>query len=216
MGAILEQLAQKVSVPDSITKAHLWIATDVTMLVVAALTDCIPIFDMEMLDTLIAYNSLCTGIPLMLLITLLSCDCNSLRFCTSATKGLQDFFAGLLGLSYTLYLVHWPLDILFREAGLFEPDTWDSVAGCWAMEVCFAIFLDMVLMDSVTRAFVVWLQGPAKQSQKTEKADICSQGTHQESKQQPAAACSLEQPATAPQDENTEATWQLPAEHVPA
>jgi peptidoglycan/LPS O-acetylase OafA/YrhL len=216
MGAILEQLVQKVPVPDSITKAHLWIATDVAMLVVAALTDCIPILNMEVLDMLIAYNNLCTGIPLMLLVTLLSCDCNSLRFCTSVTKGLRDFFAGLLGLSYTLYLVHWPLDILFRLAGLFEPDTWDSVAGCWALEVCFAIFLDMVLMDSVTRAFVVWLQCPAKQSQKSEQADISSTGIQQDSEQQPAAVCSQQVPATAPRGDRTEASWQLPAEEVPA
>jgi len=151
----------------------------------------------------------------MLLITLLSCDCNSLRFFTSYTKGLRDFFAGLLGLSYTLYLVHWPLDILFRLAGLFEPDDWDSVLGCWALEVCFAIFLDMVLMDSVTRAFVLWLQGSAKQSQKTEKADTGTQNIQQDAKQKPAADCSQEQPAAAPPVERAEATLQLPAPELP-
>lgn len=122
----------------------------------------------EVVDRLIEYNNLVSGLPLMLLITLMSCDCNSYRFFTSMTKGLRAFFAALLGLSYTLYLVHWPLNILFRSAGIFVPDSWDSVVGSWSVEVCFAIFLDMVIMDSFTRAFVAWLQGSAEPNQKTQ------------------------------------------------
>lgn len=179
MGAILEQLVQKVPVPDCIKKVHLWIATDVTIALVLSLTNTIPRTGSPMLNAIISYNNLCTGIPLMLLIPLLSCDCNSLRFLTSATQGLRDFYAGLLGLSYTLYLTHWPLDIMFSLGGLWVSDSWDSVMGCWATEICLAIFIDMVIMDSVTRLFVWWLQGPAKQSQKTEqKTEVAITGVY--------------------------------------
>jgi len=168
MGAILEQLAQRVTVPLWVTKMHLWIATDMLIVMIVLLTVPVPSTQSEVLNRLIEYSNLLTGLALMLLVTLMSCDCNSLRFCTSATQGLREFFAGLLNVSYTMFLTHWPLDMLFQMAGLFRADSWDSVIGSWSVQVCIAIFLDNVVMDSFTRLFMRWLQG-SEQAERPER-----------------------------------------------
>jgi len=80
MGAVLEQLAERISVPDRVKKCHLWIATDLLLLVVLVLTQTVPTTENELLDRLIEYSNLLTAFPLMLLITLMSCDCRPQSF----------------------------------------------------------------------------------------------------------------------------------------
>eukprot|EP00442_Polarella_glacialis_P019671 CAMPEP_0115087440 /NCGR_PEP_ID=MMETSP0227-20121206/23288_1 /TAXON_ID=89957 /ORGANISM="Polarella glacialis, Strain CCMP 1383" /LENGTH=473 /DNA_ID=CAMNT_0002477301 /DNA_START=67 /DNA_END=1488 /DNA_ORIENTATION=- len=181
MGAILQQLSQKVFVPTCTTKAHVWIATDLMIVIVGALTFSIPAPENEVLSRMIEYKF--TGPPLMLLITLMSCDCNSFRFFTSLTAGSRNFFAGLLSVSYTLYLVHWPLDLLFKMAGLFSEDSWDSVVGASSLEVCFAIFLDLVVMDSFTRACIAWLQKSGLQGPDQKTTQAAEKGPDQKTTQ---------------------------------
>ncbi|CAE7528026.1 PFP-BETA1 [Symbiodinium pilosum] len=170
MGAILQQLTVRTTLPAWVRKWHIWVLTDFLILVFVGCTHFLPKTGLPYVDALIAFNNLATGPLQLILVALVSCDCNSFRVLSSLTKGSCQLAASLLKLSYTIYLTHWPWAVCMHYAGLFSLDSWNSMLATWATSILFAIVLDFVVVDPFTAMFYGWIM-PQKPKPSTPAED---------------------------------------------
>ncbi|CAE7546301.1 PFP-BETA1 [Symbiodinium natans] len=166
MGALLEQITVRTTLPAWVRKWQVWLLSDFLIIVLLGCSFCLPTTGLPMVDALIAYNNLVTGPLQLALVVLVSCDCNSFRLLFSLTEGSRKLAASMLKLSYTIYLTHWPWAICMHLAGLFSLDSWNSMLATWGTSVLFAIFLDFVVVDPFTAAFCGWITPPKPQGAK--------------------------------------------------
>eukprot|EP00439_Symbiodinium_sp_Y106_P013826 s1427_g1.t6 len=157
MGAILEQITMRTMLPAWVRKWHIWFLTDVLMLVLIGCTNFLPSTGLPFVDALLAYNNLVSGPFQLVLVVLVSCDCNSFRLLFSLTDGTRKLAAATLKLSYTIYLTHWPWAVCMHYAGLFGQDSWNSMLATWATSILFAILLDFIIIDPFTAKFCGWI-----------------------------------------------------------
>ena len=185
MGAVLEQITARTALPAWVRKWHVWLLSDVLILVLIGCTNFLPSTGLPMIDALLAYNNLLTGPLQLVLLVLLSCDCNSFRLLSSLTDGCRKLAAAMLKLSYTVYLTHWPWAVCMHYAGRFALDSWNSMLATWATSILFAIFLDFVIVDPFTATFCGWICPKPKAGKEAGKEDpqlVAQQKKAEESK----------------------------------
>jgi len=180
MGAVLEQITARTVLPAWVRKWHVWLLSDVMILLLIGCTNFLPSTGLPMIDALLAYNNLLTGPLQLVLVVLLSCDCNSFRLLSSLTDGIRKLAAAMLKLSYTVYLTHWPWAVCMHYAGRFALDSWNSMLATWATSILFAIFLDFVIIDPFTSTFCGWITPKPKAVKEVSKEDLPTDISQQE------------------------------------
>jgi len=175
MGAILEQLVANLQVPSSTKRWHVWLASDLLLLILIAFTLFVPQTGTPLADALIAYANLITGPLLLALVALMSCDSNSFRKLTSITEGSCRLFSNMLKLSYTLYLTHWPIAEILHDAGFFDEDSWDCMLGTTLVSILLALCCDTIVVEPFTKFFCS-LVSPKRPPADPEKGTIAKIG----------------------------------------
>jgi len=166
MGSVLQQFVARLDIPKWVRRIHVRLLADASLLILCSLSLFMPTTGNVIIDGLIKYTNLLNGPALVVSVALISVDCNSLVWITSAWPELARLFDSMLSLSYVLFLTHWPLALVLKHAQLFSADSLTSLVGTYCSSIIFAILMKALVIDPFGRWVHAWLHDvspPAEQ-----------------------------------------------------